>query len=55
MGTWRALKAEFTHEADDEATIRSFSEIYLTEYLPGPQPPPGFQGRNAAEHRKDSR
>src|SRR5215471_14634463 len=32
MGTWRALKEELKHEADEEATIRSFSEIYLNEY-----------------------
>jgi len=32
MGTWRALKEELRHEADDEATIRSFSEVYLNEY-----------------------
>src|SRR6266571_4340883 len=32
MGTWRALKEELMHEADDDATIRSFSEIYLDEY-----------------------
>src|SRR5207249_5348434 len=32
MGTWRALKEELRHEADEEETIRSFSEIYLDEY-----------------------
>jgi len=32
MGSWRTLKEELTHEPDDEATIQSFSEIYLNEY-----------------------
>jgi site-specific recombinase XerD len=32
MGTWRTLKEELTHESDEEATVRSFSEVYLNEY-----------------------
>src|SRR5215813_5119797 len=32
MGTWRMLKEELAHEPGDEATIQSFSEIYLNEY-----------------------
>jgi hypothetical protein len=32
MGTWRAFKEELAHESDEEATIRSFSLVYLDEY-----------------------
>ena len=32
MGTWRVLKEELQHETDNDATIQSFSDVYLNEY-----------------------